>query len=63
MLEYVKMNGFKIYVKMNVCEDEWFQNLCAKLGTEISLAEAMYAAFEKYESRMGNIKKDVRKIQ
>ena len=28
---------------------------------EISLTEAMYAAFEKYEGPMGNVKKDLQK--
>ena len=44
-----------------IYRDQWFSKLCAKQGAEISLTEATYAAFKKYERPMGNVKKDLRK--
>ena len=60
MLQACFANEKKLCWKL-VCKDEWFLNLCAKLGTELSLTEVMYAVFEKYESPMGNVKKDLQK--
>ena len=60
MLQACFANEKKLCRKL-VCKDEWFSNSCAKLSTEINLTEAIYAAFEKYESPMGNVKKDLQK--
>ena len=57
MLQACFANEKKLCWKL-VCKDEWFFNSCAKLGPEISLTEAICAAFE---SPMGNVKKGLQK--